>query len=97
MCLYMRITSADITKGRNKPNNNNNNNSHLQDTAFVSQVTEFVGNTSALSTSSSPTPPNPNWLADTGATSHMTPPILTVCRITPPLHIPITLADNSLI
>jgi len=50
------------TRGRIRPNKNNNN-SHPQDAASVSQVTKFAGNASALS----------NWLADTGATSHMTP------------------------
>ena len=58
------------TRGKNKPSNTN---SQPQNTASVSQVTEFAGNASALSTFSSLTPPNSNWLADTGATSHMTP------------------------
>jgi len=63
------------TRGKNKSNNNSNNsnNSSSQDSASVSQVTEFAGNASPLSTSSSPTPLNTNWLADTGSTSHMTP------------------------
>jgi len=83
------------TKGKNKSNNNNNN-SHPQDTASVSQVTKFAGNASALSTSSSPTPPNSNWLADTGATSHMTPHRHWV-RNYSPLRMLIKLADNSII
>ncbi len=71
-------------------------NSQPQDTAAVSQVTEFAGNASALSTSSSPTPPNLEWLADTGATSHMTPHHHWV-RNYSPLRMPIRLADNSII
>ena len=74
----------------------NANNTQTQDAASVSQVTEFAGNASALSTSSSPTPPNLNWLADTVATSHMTPHRHWV-RNYSPLCIPIRLADNSII
>jgi hypothetical protein len=84
------------TKGKNKSTNNTNNTSQPQDTASVSQVTEFAGNASALSTSSSPTPPNLEWLADTGATSHMTPHRHWV-RNYSPMRMPIRLADNSLI
>jgi hypothetical protein len=84
------------TKGKNKSTNNTNNSSQPQDTASVSQVTEFAGNASALSTSSSPTPPNLEWLADTGATSHMTPHRHWV-RNYSPMRMPIRLADNSLI
>ena len=50
------------TRGKTKSSNTN---SQPQNTASVSQVTEFAGNASALSASSSPTPPNSNWLADT--------------------------------
>jgi hypothetical protein len=84
------------TKGKNKSTNNTNNSSQSQDTASVSQVTEFAGNASALSTSSSPTPPNLEWLADTGATSHMTPHRHWV-RNYSPMRMPIRLADNRLI
>ena len=65
-------------------------------TVASAQVTEFAGNASALSTPSSPTPPNFNWLADTGATSHMTPHRHWV-RNYSPLRTPIRLADNSII
>ena len=82
------------TKGKNKDKTANN--TQTQDAASVSQVVEFAGNASALSTSSSPTPPNLNWLADTGATSHMTPHRHWV-RNYSPLCIPIRLADNSII
>jgi len=78
------------TRGKNKSNNNPSS----QDSASVSQVTEFAGNASALSTSSSPTPLNTNWLADTGATSHMTPHRHWVWNYSP-LRMPIRLADNS--
>ena len=81
------------TKGKGKPNNHSNN-AQAQDTASVSQVTEFAGNASPLSTSPSPTPPNHNWLADTGATSHMTPHRHWVQNYSP-LRMPIRLADNS--
>jgi len=54
---------------------------------------EFAGNTSASSTSSS-TPSNFDWLADTGATSHMTPHRHWV-RNYMPLRGAIKLADNS--
>jgi hypothetical protein len=49
-------------------------------TKKAQRVIEFAGNASAPSSSSSPSPFTPlqldsdfNWLADTGATSHMTP------------------------
>jgi len=52
--------------------------------------------TSPLSTSSSPTPLNTNWLADTGATSHMIPHRHWV-RNYSSLRMPIRLADNCII
>jgi len=57
---------------------------------------EFAGNASAPSTSPSPIPPNFDWLADTGATSYMTPHCHWV-RNYLPLRIPIRLADNSIV
>ena len=57
---------------------------------------EFAENASAPSTSPSPIPPNFDWLADTGATSHMTPHRHWV-RNYSPLRIPIKLADNSIV
>ena len=56
-------------------------------------TSEFAGNASASSTSSS-TPSNFDWLADTGATSHMTPHRHWVRNYTP-LRVAIRLADNS--
>ena len=86
-CRQYARAKDQLLKNRNtRGKNKSNNNSSSQDSASVSQVTEFAGNASALSTSSSPTPLNTNWLADTGATSHMTP-----------LRMPIRLADNSII
>jgi hypothetical protein len=96
---YARIKDQFLknrnTRGKNRSNNSNSN-SQPQDTASVSQVTEFAGNVSALSIFSSPTPPNLKWLADTEATSHMTPHRHWVQNYSP-LCMPIRLADNSII
>src|SRR6266705_411415 len=59
-------------------------------------LVEFAGNARDPSTSSSSTPPNFDWLADTGATSHMTPHYHWVQNYSP-LCIPIRLADNSIV
>ena len=70
----------------NRPKNQSKNlpaQAHNTTSASPAHVTEFTGNASALSTSSSPTPPNLDWLADTGVTSHMTP-IVTGSGITLP-------------
>ena len=97
-CAKDQLLKNRNTRGKNKSNSNSNNsnNSSSQDSASVSQVTEFAGNASALSTSSSPTSLNTNWLADTGATSHMTPHRHWVWNYSP-LRMPIRLADNSII
>jgi hypothetical protein len=102
VCRQYARAKDDLKKNRNTKGKNKDKAAHIvdaqtQDTVdSVSQVTEFAGNASALSTSSSPTPPNLNWLADTGATSHMTPHRHWV-RNYSPLRIPIRLADNSII
>ena len=63
----------------------------------LASITEFAGHTLAMSSSSSSIPlSNQNWLADTGATSHMTPHRHWVHNYTP-LRIPIRLADNRVI
>jgi len=63
----------------------------------LTSITEFAGHTLAMSSSSSSnTLSIRNWLADTGATSHMTPHRHWVHNYTP-LHIPIRLADNRVI
>jgi len=58
-----------------------NTNSALIDPELAS-ITEFAGHTLAMSSSSSSIAlSNQNWLADTGATSHMTPLLeLISCR-----------------
>ena len=58
--------------------------------------TECAGNASARSSSTSPTSSSLQWLADTGATSHMTPHRHWVRNYTP-LRVPIKLADNSVV
>ena len=55
---YARAKEEYQKNRKNKGKNKSNNTPAPQDTASVSQVTEFAGNASALSTSSSPTPPN---------------------------------------
>jgi len=75
-------------------------NNRKKDKANAAQTPEtpskFPGNASAPSTSPSPIPPNFDWLADTGVTSHMTPHRHWV-RNYLPLRIPIRLADNSIV
>jgi len=77
-----------------------NRNNRKKDKANAAQTpetpSEFAGNASAPSTSPSPIPPNFDWLAETGATSHMTPHRHWV-RNYLPLHIPIRLADNNIV
>jgi hypothetical protein len=72
-------------------------------TKKAQRVVEFAGNASAPSPSSSPSPSTPlqldsdfNWLADTGATSHMTPHRHWF-KTYAPHKIPIHLADNSVV
>ncbi len=70
-----------------------NTNSALE----LASITEFAGHKLAMSSSSSSSASsNRNWLADTGATSHMTPHRHWVHNYTP-LRIPIRLADNRVI
>jgi hypothetical protein len=75
---------------------NKSNNTQTKNTASASNLTEFVESASAPSTSSFPTPPNLDWLADTGATFYMTPHRHWV-RNYSSLHIPIRLADSSIV
>jgi len=74
-----------------------NRNKRKKDKANVAQtpetLCEFAGNASAPS---SPIPPNFDWVADTGAISHMTPHCHWV-RNYSPLRIPIRLADNRIV
>ena len=56
---------------------------------------EFAGNASARSNSSI-TPPDYNWIADTGATSHMTPHRHWMRNYTP-YRTPVRLADNTIV
>jgi hypothetical protein len=88
VCRQYARAKDDLKKNRNTKGKNKDkiaNNTQTQDTAAVSQVTEFAGNASALST-----------CADTGATSHMTPHRHWV-RNYSPLRNSIRLADNSII
>ena len=62
----------------------------------MTMSTECAGNASARSSSTSPTSSSLQWLADTGATSHMTPHRHWVRNYTP-LRVPIKLADNSMV
>jgi len=68
--------------------------------AKVEEVVEFVGNASACSSlSDSSTPQNDSdfdWLADTGASSHMTPHHQWLHKYTS-MHIPIKLADDTIV
>jgi hypothetical protein len=71
------------------------------ETAAAVTITEFAGNASAISYDpSDPTTPlgdaDYDWLADTGATSHMTPHHHWI-RNYIPLRVPIRLADNTII
>jgi hypothetical protein len=93
---YARAKEHTHNNRNQRGKNNKSNNSQKKDTASASNVAEFAGNASALSTSSSPTPPNLDWLADTGATSYMTPHCHWV-RNYSPLRIPIRLADSSIV
>jgi len=76
-----------------------NQNNRKKDKANTAQTpetpSEFAGNASAPSISPSPIPPNFDWLADTGATSHITPHHWV--QNYSPLRIPIRLADNSIV
>jgi hypothetical protein len=72
-------------------------------TKKAQRVVEFAANASAPSSSSSPSPSTPlqldsdfNWLADTGATSHMTPHRHWF-KSYAPHKIPICLANNSVV
>ena len=77
--------------------NLNDNTNSAQIHPELASITEFAGHTLAMSSSSSSiTLSNRNWLADTGATSHMTPHRHWVHNYTP-LRIPIRLADNRVI
>ena len=60
-------------------------------------VTEFAGNASYRSSQPTSTSPNTHlWNADTGATSHMTPNRRWI-RDYKPYHVPIRLADNTIV
>src|SRR5467141_1473569 len=94
--------SQDICRqyARAKDQVGKNRNNRKKDKANTAQtpetLSEFAGNASAPSTSPSPIPPNFDWLADTGVTSHMTPHHHWVWNYSP-LRIPIRLADNSIV
>ncbi len=96
VCRQYARAKDQLKTNRNQKGKKSNSKSPPQDTAAAAQITEFAGNASALSTSSSPTPLNLDWLADTGATSHMTPHRHWV-RNYSPLRIPIRLADSSIV
>jgi hypothetical protein len=77
--------------------------SSTSSTKKAQRVVEFAGNASAPLSSSSPSPSTPlqldsdfNWLADTGATSHMTPHRHWF-KSYAPHKIPIRLANNSVV
>ena len=78
-CKSYARAKENLVKYRNKRKEKKANNTSqaqqtpAQATSSASQATEFAGNASDPSASSSSTPPNFDWLADTGATSHMTP------------------------
>jgi len=74
----------------------NTNSAHIH--PELASITEFAGHTLAMSSSSSSSIAlsNRNWLADTVATSHMTPHRHWVHNYIP-LRIPIRLADNRVI
>ena len=95
-CKQYARAKEQLVKNRIKWANKQKSKAEAQNKPSASQATEFAGTASALSTSSSPTPPNFDWLADTGATSHMTPHRHWV-RNYSHLCIPIRLADNSII
>jgi len=61
----------------------------------VTDIQEFAGNASLKSSTLSPTPTHA-WNADTGATSHMTPNGQWLHNYAP-YHIPIRLADNTIV
>ena len=90
-CRQYARAKEQIVKNRNNRKKDKANTAKTPETP-----TEFAGNASAPSTSPSPIPPNFDWLADTGATSHMTPHRHWV-RNYSPLRIPINLADNSIV
>src|SRR6266704_1936471 len=90
-CRKYACAKEQIVKNRNNSKKDKANTAKTPETP-----TEFAGNASAPSTSPSPIPPNFDWLADTGATSHMTPHRHWV-RNYSPFCILIKLADNSIV
>jgi len=87
------ICAFFIAQLHNLHGNTNTAQIHLE----LASITEFAGHTLGTSSSSSSIAlSNRNWLADTGATSHMTPHRHWMHNYTP-LRIPIRLADNRVI
>jgi len=86
------VIATLISVDRSMQKRNNLARSRNRKQASKETTSEFAGNASASSSSS--TPSNFDWLADMGATSHMTPHCHWVRNYTP-LRVAIRLADNS--
>jgi hypothetical protein len=94
-CKYLKSQDAQeaVRSNRSKPKGQKAKQAEQQ------TMPEFAGNASALSTCDSTTLQSDtdfHWLADTGATSHMTPHRAWMCNYTPHI-IPIKLADHTII